>query len=90
MVVADIVLSAFIAVCAAVGYLSGLAWQVIRVTCLVVAIWLTMLYSAPLADIVRGDALCDLPCAFRATGPEETQNREASVAPQTLRQPNNR
>jgi uncharacterized membrane protein required for colicin V production len=56
MVVADIVLGAFIAVCAAMGYLSGLAWQVIRVVCLVLAIWLSMLYSAPLADIVRGDA----------------------------------
>ncbi len=54
--IVDIMLGAFIAVCAAMGYMSGLAWQVIRVACLVLAIWLTMLYSAPMADIVRGDA----------------------------------
>jgi len=54
--VPDIVIGGFIAVCAAMGYMSGLAWQVIRVACLVLAIWLTMLYSAPLADIVRGNA----------------------------------
>ncbi len=54
--IVDIVLGAFIAVCAAMGYMTGLAWQVIRVACLVLAIWLTMLYSAPLADIVRGNA----------------------------------